>query len=79
MIHHSFMRRTVVYPPIRRRPLFRGGGGVYLPYITHPETEHHFNSSRWACMRYTHANLHGTGDRTPPRPCLHWPHSKSYL
>ncbi|QQP36155.1 Hypothetical protein FKW44_021161 [Caligus rogercresseyi] len=26
--HHSFMRRTVVYPPIRRRPLFRGGGGL---------------------------------------------------
>ncbi|QQP53972.1 Hypothetical protein FKW44_006636 [Caligus rogercresseyi] len=31
--HHSFMRRAVVYQPIRCRPLFRGGGG---PPALHP-------------------------------------------
>ncbi|QQP50988.1 Hypothetical protein FKW44_012179 [Caligus rogercresseyi] len=60
------MRRAVVYPPIRRRPLFRGGGGSTCPTSTHPETEHHFNSSRRACHEdTTQATLHGTGERLP--------------
>ncbi|QQP40037.1 Hypothetical protein FKW44_013945 [Caligus rogercresseyi] len=48
------MRRAVVYPPIRHRPLFRGGGGgATCPTSTHPETEHHFNSSRRQCHEDT--------------------------
>ncbi|QQP58169.1 Hypothetical protein FKW44_003399 [Caligus rogercresseyi] len=35
------MRRAVVYPPIRRRPLFRGGGGSTCPSSTHPEAAGH--------------------------------------
>ncbi|QQP52478.1 Hypothetical protein FKW44_004643 [Caligus rogercresseyi] len=62
------MRRAVVYPPIRTRPLFRGGGGgggSTCPTSTHPETEHHFNSSRACHEDTTQANLHGTGERLP--------------
>ncbi|QQP38805.1 Hypothetical protein FKW44_009340 [Caligus rogercresseyi] len=65
--HNSFMIRAVICPPIRRRPLFRGGGGgSTCPTSTHTETEHHFNSSRRACHEdTTQATLHGPGERLP--------------
>ncbi|QQP36804.1 Hypothetical protein FKW44_022004 [Caligus rogercresseyi] len=84
--HHSFMRHAVVYPPIRRRPQFRGGGGgSTCPTSTHPETEHHFNTSRRACHEPAwnwgetlHPHTLKKADRKPPRPRLHWLHSSRH-
>ncbi|QQP56129.1 Hypothetical protein FKW44_000688 [Caligus rogercresseyi] len=62
--HHSFMRRAVVYPPPSSIP---GGGGSTCPTSTHPETEHHFNSSRRACHEdTTQTTLHRTGETPIP-------------
>ncbi|QQP55829.1 Hypothetical protein FKW44_000283 [Caligus rogercresseyi] len=85
------MRRAVVYPPIRRRPLFRGGGGG--PPALHPLILKQRTISIVAaghamkiphkrpCIelgRDSHPHTLKKADRTPPRPRLHWSHSSRH-